>query len=127
GLDGFAHGIWRDEPDDELIGLIKQHPNVFSLTTFWGSRNEIYGAKPRWIDDALLHETFSSEEIERLKNPDTPADAPQKWAATFMPRVKKLRAAGLRIGIGGDTGGIISREFFGWSAHMEVKTLVRAG
>jgi imidazolonepropionase-like amidohydrolase len=127
GLDGFAHGIWRDEPDDELIQLIKDHPGIFSLTTFWAQRNDIFGARPAWMDDALIRETFSSEEIERLKNLDTPLDAPQKWAATFTPRIKKLRAAGLRIGIGGDTGGITSLEFFGWSAHMEVNSLVKAG
>jgi imidazolonepropionase-like amidohydrolase len=128
GLDGFAHAAWRDEPDDELIALIKQHPGVFSLTTFWGARNQIYGSRPRWLDEPLLHETFTAEEIRRLENANTPADAPQKWAAGNLPRnLAKLKAAGLRIGLGGDIGGISGREYFGWSSHMEMDGLVRAG
>jgi imidazolonepropionase-like amidohydrolase len=127
GIDGFAHGIWRDEPDDELVALIKEHPDVFSLTTFWGERNQIYGPKPAWVNEPLLRETFMPEEISRLENPRTPADAAEKWAATIPRHIAKLKAAGLRIGLGGDIGGISGREYFGWDAHMEMDSLVRAG
>ena len=128
GLDGFAHAAWRDEPDDEFIALIKEHPGVFSLSTFWAGRNQIYGARPKWIDEPLLHETFTPEEIKRLENANTPADAPAKWAAGTLPRnLARLRAAGLRMGLGGDIGGISGREYFGWSSHMEMDSLVRAG
>lgn len=129
GLDGFAHAVWRDEVDDALIALLKQHPNVFTLTTFWGSRNQMYGSRPSWLDDPLLHETFTRDEIQRLENPKTPPDAPRKWAAGPVPRnVAKLKAAGVRMGIGGDIGGISGGGgYFGWSSLMEMSGLVMAG
>ena len=58
GVDAFAHPTWRQtevEPvDDELIALFKAHPNVPVMTGMWTPRNEIYGARPYWIDDPLL-------------------------------------------------------------------------
>jgi imidazolonepropionase-like amidohydrolase len=129
GLDGFAHAVWRDEVDDELIALLKQHPGTFTLTTFWGARNQMYGARPAWLDDPLLHETFTAMEIKKLENPKVAPDAPQRWAAGPVPRnVMRIKAAGVRIGIGGDIGGISGGGgYFGWSSHMEMAGLVKAG
>jgi imidazolonepropionase-like amidohydrolase len=129
GLDGFAHAVWRDEVDDELIALLKQHPTTFTLTTFWGSRNRIWGPRPAWLDDPLLHETFTPMEIKKLENPSVSADAPQEWASGPIPRnIAKIKAAGVRIGIGGDIGGISGGGgYFGFSSHMEMAALVKAG
>jgi imidazolonepropionase-like amidohydrolase/sugar lactone lactonase YvrE len=128
GLDGFAHAMWRDEPDDELVRLLKERPRVFSLTTFWASRNQMWGARPPWLNEPLLRETFTPELIEQLENPKTPPDAPQQWTAGGIPRnMRRLAAAGLRIGLGGDVGGISGRGYFGWSSHMEMEALVKAG
>ena len=67
GLDAFAHPTWRQtevEPvDDELIALFKAHPNVPIMAGFWTPRYEIYGARPYWLDDPLLAETFTQAEI----------------------------------------------------------------
>ncbi len=129
GLDGFAHAVWRDEVDDELIALLKQHPKVFTLTTFWGARNQMYGARPEWLDDPLMRETFTAMEIKKLENPKVAPDAPQKWAEGPVPRnVMRIKAAGVRIGIGGDIGGISGGGgYFGWSSHMEMAALVKSG
>jgi hypothetical protein len=57
GIDAFAHPTWRQtevEPvDDELIALFKAHPNVPVMPGFWTPRNEIYGARPYWLDDPM--------------------------------------------------------------------------
>ena len=129
GLDGFAHSVWRDEVDDELIAHLKQHPKVFTLTTFWGARNQMYGPRPAWLDDPLLHETFTKPEIAKLENPKVPADASERWATGPVPRnVQRIRAAGVRIGIGGDIGGISGGGgYFGFSTHMEMAGLVKSG
>lgn len=129
GLAGFAHPPWREkELDDEFIQLMKDHPDVFVLMTTWGSRNLIYGASPAWLDDPLLRETFSPEDIAMLKRPETPKDAPARWKAGIVPRsVAKLKAAGVRFGLGGDIGGISGGQFFGWSSHIELASMVEAG
>lgn len=129
GLAGFAHPPWREkELDDEFIQLMKENPHVFVLMTTWGSRNAIYGASPVWLDDPLLSETFSRADIEMLKRPETPNDAPAKWKAGVVPRsVAKLKSAGVRFGLGGDIGGISGGQFFGWSSHIELASMVEAG
>lgn len=89
----------------------------------------MYGARPSWLDDPLLHETFTPAEIRKLENPKTPPDAPQKWAEGPVPRnIAKVKAAGVRVAIGGDIGGISGGGgYFGWSSHMEMAGLVKGG
>jgi imidazolonepropionase-like amidohydrolase len=138
GIDGFAHPTWRQievEPvDDELIALFKVHPNVPVMAGFWTPRNEIYGAHPYWLDDPLLAETFTPAEIKALENPKTPSAAPEKWASGHVPRsLQRLKAAGVKFLLGTDMGGPYSREhdptpaYFGWSTHIEMESMVKAG
>jgi imidazolonepropionase-like amidohydrolase len=138
GVDAFAHPTWRQtevEPvDDELIALWKEHPDVPVMTSMWTPRHEIYGARPYWIGDPLLGETFTQAEIKALENPKTPPDAPQTWATGPVPRsVKRLKAAGLRFALGTDMGGGLSLEhdptppYLGWSSHIEMESMVKAG
>ena len=138
GVDAFAHPTWRqtevDPVDEELIALFKAHPNVPVMTGFWTPRNEIYGARPYWIDDPLLAETFTPAEIKALENPTTPRDAARTWATGPVPRsMQRLRAAGLRFVLGTDMGGGFSKEhdptpaYYGWSSHIEMESMVKAG
>jgi imidazolonepropionase-like amidohydrolase len=138
GVDAFAHPTWRqtdvDPVDDELIALFKAHPNVPVMTGFWTPRNEIYGARPYWLDDPLLAETFTPAEIKALENPTTPRDAPQTWANGRVPRsMQKLKAVGVRFVLGTDMGAGFSREhdptpaYYGWSSHIEMESMVKAG
>jgi imidazolonepropionase-like amidohydrolase len=138
GIDAFAHPTWRqtevDPVDDELLALFKAHPNVPVMPGFWTPRNEIYGARPYWLDDPLLAETFTQAEITALENPKTPGDAPQTWASGPVPRsMQRLKAAGVRFVLGTDMGGGLSAEhdptpaYFGWSSHVEMESMVKAG
>jgi len=138
GIDAFAHPTWRQtevEPvDDELIALFTTHPNVSVMPGFWTARNEIYGARPYWVDDPLLAETFTQAEIKALENPRTPGDAPQKWASGPVPRsMRRLKAAGVLFTLGTDMGGGLSVEhdptpgYLGWSTHVEMESMVKAG
>jgi imidazolonepropionase-like amidohydrolase len=130
GIDGLAHPPWRlgQEVDDELVALFKERPHVFVLLTLWGTRNQIFGPRPAWIDDPLLRETFTDEDIQLLENPKTPADAPAKWRSGVVPRgVAKLKAAGVRFGLGDDAGATNGAQYFGFGAHMEMASMVEAG
>jgi len=130
GIDGLAHPPWRlgQEVDDELVGLFKQRPHVFVLLTLWGTRNQIFGPRPAWIDDPLLRETFTEEDIRLLENPKIPADAPATWRSGVVPRgVARLKAAGVRFGLGDDAGATNGAQYFGFGAHMEMAFMVEAG
>ena len=130
GIDGLAHPPWRlgQEVDDELVGLFKERPRVFVLLTLWGTRNQIFGRRPAWIDDPLLHETFTAEDIRLLESANVPEDAPVRWKAGVVPRgVARLKAAGVRFGLGDDAGATNGAQYFGFGAHMEMASMVEAG
>jgi imidazolonepropionase-like amidohydrolase len=138
GIDAFAHPTWRQtevEPvDDELVALLKAHPNVPVMAGFWTPRNEIYGARPYWLDDPLLAETFTEAEIKVLENPSMPSDAVQTWASGRVLRsMQRLKAVGVRFVLGTDMGGGFSAEhdptpaYIGWSSHIEMESMVKAG
>ncbi len=130
GVDGLAHPPWRDGSavDDELLQLFRDRPNVFVLLTLWGTRHDIFGRRPAWLDDPLLRETFSAEDLARLENPAIPADAPAQWKAGIVPRgVAALKAAGVRFGLGDDAGATNGAQYFGFAAHIEMASMVEAG
>ena len=132
GLDGFAHMVRDRDVDDEFLALVKSRPNVFFLETLWGERRAIYAGKPAWVDDPALRGAFSAESLQQLAeqlSPDAKANpqAVQRartMAATNLRNTAKLYAAGARIGLGTDTGGVTGGQFFGLGTHVELELLV---
>ena len=130
GIDGLAHPPWRagEEVDEELVGLFRERPKMFVMLTLWGTRNQIWGRRPAWIDDPLVRETFNDEDIRALENPGVPEDAASKWKAGVVPRgLAKLKAAGVRFVLGDDTGATNGAQYFGFASHMEMAAMVEAG
>jgi imidazolonepropionase-like amidohydrolase len=132
GLDGFAHMVRDKDVDDEFLALLKARPDVFFLETLWGERRAIYTAKPAWLDDPALREAFSADDLRQLAeqlSPDPKADpqAVQRaraMAETNLRNTAKLYAAGVRIALGTDTGGVSGGQFFGLGSHVELELLV---
>jgi len=132
GLDGFAHMVRDHDVDDEFLALVKSRPNVFFLETLWGERRAIYTGKPAWVDDAALRGAFSTESLQQLgeqfsPDPNANPQAVQRartMAATNLRNTAKLYAAGARIGLGTDTGGVTGGQFFGLGTHVELELLV---
>jgi hypothetical protein len=56
GIDGMAHPTWRQESvepvDDELIGLLKQHPNVFMCTASGPRAADLWRPAPGWTSQS---------------------------------------------------------------------------
>ena len=130
GIDGLAHPPWRagEEVDEELVGLLRERPKVFVMLTLWGTRNQIWGRRPAWIDDPLVRETFNDEDIKALENPGVPEDAAAEWKTGVVPRgLAKLKAAGVRFALGDDTGATNGAQYFGFASHMEMAAMVEAG
>jgi imidazolonepropionase-like amidohydrolase len=130
GIDGLAHPPWRSGAavDEEVLGLFRERPNVFVILTLWSTRNDIFGRRPSWIDDPLLRETFTAAEIAMLENPAVGEDAMAKWKAGVVPRgVLALKAAGVKFGLGDDTGATNGSFYFGFGSHLEMASMVEAG
>jgi imidazolonepropionase-like amidohydrolase len=136
GIDGFAHMVRDKDVDDELIGLLKARPSVFFVETLWGERRALYTGEPTWVNDPVLRQAFSAEDIKQLAEqltPDPKADPKaveraRALGATNLRNTAKLYAAGVRLGLGTDTGGVTGGQFFGLGSHVELELLVtRAG
>ena len=132
GIDGFAHMVRDRDIDDEFLALVKARPNVFFLETLWGERRAIFAAKPAWLDDPALREALSAEDLRQLAEQLSPepnanpaaALRARTMAATNLRNTAKLYAAGARIGLGTDTGGVSGGQFFGLGSHVELELLV---
>jgi imidazolonepropionase-like amidohydrolase len=117
GIDGFAHGIRDLEVDDEIMGLFKSRPQVFLIPN-------LPDTPPFGNDLVWLSETLPSAQVEALKRAAaTTLSRPQLFEVQARS-LKKLVAAGVRIGFGTDAG--IGAPY-GWSAHAEIADMVAAG
>lgn len=128
-VDGLAHMV--SEVDDELIELLKTRPNVFFTLALGGPRRVVSAP---WIEQThpLIAETVLPEQIKRLHDrlaatsPAARAKAQAEWEK-LAAGVKRLSAAGVRIGVGTDGGGQQGDQFVGWTMHTELENMVTAG
>jgi len=131
GIDGFGHLVRDRDVDDELLALLKERRNVFFLETLWGERQAIYQGKPAWIDEPILRDTLSAEEITQLANSFSAAASPtslqRESARRLLRNVVTLNAAGVKLGLGTDTGGVTGGQYFGLASLIELELLVKAG
>jgi imidazolonepropionase-like amidohydrolase len=140
GVEGWLHVPVRggEAVDDDLIAIVKQRiakndrPNIWmtpALITAW--MNTRGGGQPAWLDDPLLRDTYSSQLIKEywgdpLKNmtPESVDRARQDFELQGR-NAMKLRAAGMRVVTGTDTGQ--SRFLIGYFNHLDLESLVAIG
>jgi imidazolonepropionase-like amidohydrolase len=125
-VDGLAHMVGT--VDDELIDLLKSHPNVYFTLALGGLRRQLYAP---WLNPPhhLISETVSPEQIKRLQDrlaKGPAANAQQTWER-LSAGVKRLAAAGVKVGVGTDGGGQQGDQFIGWTMHAELENMVAAG
>src|SRR2546428_9392258 len=129
GLDGFAHMVRDRDIDDEMLALLKDRPNTFFQQTLWGERLSFYPSKPGWVDEPIVRETFSPEEIRLLGQSFSQAENPNARAqvVTNLRNIAKLKSAGARFVLGTDTGGVTGGQYFRLGSHIELELLVTRG
>ena len=131
GIDGFGHVVRDRDVDDELLALLRQRPRVFFVETLWGERQAIYEGKPAWVDEPLIRDLLSGEEITRLaesfSSAASPAPAQRESARRLLRNVAALNAAGVLLGLGTDTGGVTGGQYFGLASLIELELMVKAG
>ncbi len=140
GVEGWLHVPVRggEAVDDELIGIVKQRiarndrPKMWmtpALISAWMDTQS--GTRPAWLDDPLLRDTYSSDQIEeywgRPLAKKTPKEIEQgrKDFDLQASNAMKLRAAGMRIVSGTDTGQ--TRFFIGFFNQLDLESMVAMG
>jgi len=120
GIDIFAHLVRDRDVDDELIGLLKQHPNVYAIST-------LPDRETTEADLKLAGETYPASQIKRIKAELAavkPEDAQKaKEAYGIQARnLAKYHAAGVKIVMGTDSSTAV-----GWNVLQELTDMVAAG
>jgi imidazolonepropionase-like amidohydrolase len=139
GAEGWLHVPVRqgEAVDDEILSLVKERiaknnrPKMWvtpGLQTAWMNTQ---GQRPVWLDDPLLRETYSPQHILEYwgdplmkMTPDAVARA-RKNLALDGSNMMKLKAAGMRVVMGTDTGQ--TRFFIGYFNHMALESFVAIG
>jgi imidazolonepropionase-like amidohydrolase len=140
GVEGWLHVPVRgtEAVDDELIGIVKQRiarndrPNIWmtpALITAWMDTQG--GTRPAWLDDPLLRDLYSRDMIEEHWGRPLVKRTPQEVATARRDfelqasNAMKLRAAGMRIVSGTDTGQ--TRFWIGYFNHLDLESMVGMG
>jgi imidazolonepropionase-like amidohydrolase len=140
GMEGWLHVPVREGEvaDDELVALVKDRvarndrPDMWmtlSLITAWMDMHG--GGRPDFLDDPLLRAAYSPAQIERYWGEPLRTMTAERLArakARFESDAKsamRLRAAGIRVVGGTDTGQ--SRFLIGYFNHMDLESMVAAG
>jgi imidazolonepropionase-like amidohydrolase len=140
GMEGWLHVPVRDGEiaDDELVALVRDRvargdrPNMWmtlSLITSW--MNTKGGGRPDFVDDPLLRATYAPKQIEeywgeplKKMTPEQIARAKSRFDSDGKSAMR-LRAAGIRVVNGTDTGQ--SRFLIGYFNHMDLESMVAMG
>ena len=134
GIDALAHSV-RDKPvDHELINSMKSHGTWQSSATL--SREyalAAYAGTPAFLSDPFFTrgvppdvlKVVSSPEYRKKAASDPHINQYSKTLALEERNLKTLVDAGVRYGIGTDTG--VPGRFQGYFEHVELELMVQAG
>jgi imidazolonepropionase-like amidohydrolase len=140
GVEGWLHVPVRggEAVDDELIAVVKQRiarndrPKMWmtpALITAWMDTQG--GKRPPWLDDPLLRDTYSPGQIEEYwgrplaKRTPEEVERARKDFELQASNAMKLRAAGMRIVSGTDTGQ--TRFLIGYFNQLDLESMVAMG
>jgi imidazolonepropionase-like amidohydrolase len=142
GMEGWLHIPVRggEAVDDELIGIVKDRiarsdrPKIWmnlSLITAWMNKSWLTtppGQRPAWLTDPLITQTYSPAQIEQYWGKPPKPEVLERVAGDFDllgRNAMALRAAGIRVVGGTDTGQI--RFLIGYWNHLDLETMVAVG
>jgi imidazolonepropionase-like amidohydrolase len=135
GVEGWLHLPVRggEVPDDELIGIIKERIAKKERPNMWFNPGAGSAASSRedW-NDPLLRETISPQQIQEQwgaqlagMTAESVERARRSLREMGTNNALKLRAAGMKIVLGSDTGQ--TRFFIGWMGQLEFENWIRMG
>jgi imidazolonepropionase-like amidohydrolase len=135
GVEGWLHLPVRmgEVPDAELLAIIKERIAKKDRPNMWFNPGAGWTGSSRedW-NDPLLRETVPPQQIQELwgdylagLTPESLARARQSLKQLGATNALKLRAAGMKIVLGSDTGQ--TRFFIGWMGQLEMENWVWMG
>jgi imidazolonepropionase-like amidohydrolase len=140
GIEGWLHVPVRqgEVADDELVALVKDRVARNDRPMMWMTPSMITsfintqgGGRPAFLDDPLLRATYSPQQIEeywgeplKKMTPEQVARAKRNFASDSRSAMR-LRAAGIRVVEGTDTGQ--TRFLIGYFNHLDLESMVAMG
>jgi imidazolonepropionase-like amidohydrolase len=143
GVEGWLHVPVRggEHVDDETIAIVRRrilnndHPTMWitpGLHTAWMNTSLMKtpaGQRPVWLDDPLLKETYSAVSLQENWGEKHHKNIIDRFIAREFEEqgrnLMQLRAAGMRIVMGTDTGQ--NRHWIGYFSHMVLESFVGFG
>jgi imidazolonepropionase-like amidohydrolase len=133
GVSALAHSIRDQEIDDALVTMMKEKDVLYVPTLVAHEVGIAHADGAAWIGEASMRETVAPDVVDALlsaefvesarSNPGLAAMRDQYEVA--LRNVKKLKDAGVRIGLGTDSG--TTHRYPGYFEHRELELLVDAG
>ncbi|MEN2709646.1 amidohydrolase family protein [Sphingomonas sp. NPDC092331] len=123
GVDSVAHGVGDALVDDELIGLMRKHHMAYVATLATYEPLETRVLAPEEL--AMLTPEQRERETARLAKGEAIAPYDSKRWQIMRDNIRRLKAAGIRIGVGTDTG--IEGVYPGFGALREMRILNELG
>jgi imidazolonepropionase-like amidohydrolase len=135
GVEGWLHLPVRmgEVPDDELIAMIRERIAKGDRPNLWFNPGAGWTASARAVwDDPLLRETIPPQQIQAQwgdylakLTPEAVERARRNLKQIGETNALRLRAAGMKIVLGSDTGQ--TRFFIGWMGQLEIENWVWMG
>jgi imidazolonepropionase-like amidohydrolase len=127
GVDIFGHGV-RDKPiDGATIALMKQRDIGYISTLSLDEASFVYADNPSWMQDDFFRKALDAGIWEWLHSDAYKAKEMSRQDLAIGKRnVLALLRAGVRVGVGADSGAMLAR-IQGFGEHREMQLLVDAG
>jgi imidazolonepropionase-like amidohydrolase len=133
GVEIFAHEVRDREVDDAFINEMKAKNVTVTPTLVREISSYIYADSPAWLDDPFLLKWMPAARVQEGKTKYKDLDTKDPEMAInrrefeiASKNLKKMSAAGVRIGFGTDTGHGNPR-YEGFFEHLEMQLMVEPG
>jgi imidazolonepropionase-like amidohydrolase len=134
GVDALVHSIRDSRVDNALIEAMLANDVYYVPTLATHQAQFVFADEPAWLGESAVRETVAPVAISRLRNAnfvrqkrdDPNLDTYRRDFDNAMQNLKALYDAGVRIGMGTDSGGEYYR-FTGYFEHLELELMAEAG